>query len=81
MIITVLGTGCKNCKRLLDNVNRAVHELPCAFEVIYQTDLMEIAKTGLMRTPGLMVDGKIVVSGSVPEAEEIQVILRKFIAK
>lgn len=81
MKITVLGTGCKNCKRLFDNVNQAVQELPCAFEVIYQTDLMEIAKTGLMRTPGLMVDGKIVVSGSVPEAEEIQVILRKFIAK
>jgi len=76
MEITVLGSGCKKCKKLLENVKEAVSELDLDTEVIYLTDIYEIAKRGVMSTPALMVDDKIVASGHVLEVEEIKHLLR-----
>ncbi|MBN2504471.1 MAG: TM0996/MTH895 family glutaredoxin-like protein [Bacilli bacterium] len=72
MVIKVLGTGCKNCRNLLENVERSVSELGIAAEVLYITDLVAIANSGLMKTPGLIIGNKIVVSGRVPTVEEIK---------
>lgn len=77
MKIKVLGSGCANCKKLLHMVEVAVKELQVEAEVMYVTDMMEIAKTGLMRTPGLIIDGKIVISGRVPRMEEIQDLIKE----
>ncbi|MFA6800704.1 MAG: thioredoxin family protein [Acholeplasmataceae bacterium] len=71
MQIKVLGTGCKNCKQLLENTKKACSELSSDAEILYITDYLEIAKTGLMRTPGLMIDDKIVSFGKVPTSDEI----------
>jgi len=72
MEIKVLGSGCANCKKLLENVEVACKELAFDANSIYVTDYMEIAKAGLMRTPGLMIDGKIASYGRVPNSDEIK---------
>jgi small redox-active disulfide protein 2 len=78
MIIKVLGSGCKNCKKLLENVKESVKEFNIKAEVLYITDMMEIANSGLMRTPGLIFDNKIVSSGKVPSTDEIKQMIENF---
>ena len=78
MIIKVLGSGCKNCKKILENVKESVKELKIEAEVLYITDIMEIANYGLMRTPGLIFDNKIVSSGKVPSTDEIKQMIKNF---
>ena len=77
MEIKVLGSGCTNCKKLYQYATKAVEELKIEANVLYITDLMEIAKANLMRTPGLVFDGKIVSYGRVPETEEIKTMIQK----
>lgn len=76
MKITVLGSGCSNCKRLLESVTLAVKELKLNVEIVYQTDMIEIAKTGIMHTPGLMIDEKIVSSGKVLTKDQVILLLK-----
>lgn len=77
MVIKVVGSGCSNCKKLLELTKEAVQSLDVNAEVLYVTDLMEIAKTGIMRTPGLIIDGKIVSYGRVPQLDEIKTFIQK----
>ncbi len=79
MEIKVLGSGCANCKKVLENVNHAVSDLNLNADILYITDYVEIVKTGLLKTPGLMVDGKIVSAGRVPTLEETKQIIQKYI--
>jgi len=75
MEIKVLGSGCANCKKLLENVEIANKELSLEANILYVTDYMEIVKTGLMRTPGLMINGKIVSYGRVPSSDEVKKLI------
>lgn len=75
MEIKVLGSGCSNCKKLFENTLAATEELLIEPTIEYVTDLMQIAKTGLMRTPGLMIDGKIVSAGKVLSVEEVKKLI------
>ena len=75
MEIKVVGGGCANCKKLLAHTKEAVRELGIQADIRYVTDMEEIMKTGIMRTPGLMVDGTAKVMGRVPGAKEIEQIL------
>lgn len=75
MEIKVLGTGCKSCKKLHENVLSSVEELKVDATVIYVTDYLEIAQSGLLRTPGLIIDGRIVSSGKVQSVEELKVLI------
>jgi len=77
MIIKVLGPGCSNCKKVLQATETAVKDLNVEAELIYVTDLSEIAKTGLMRTPGLIINNKIVSYGKVPSIDEIKEFIQK----
>lgn len=77
MIIKVLGSGCSNCRRLLANTKDAVAKLAIEAEVLYIIDMMEIANAGLMRTPGLIIDGKVVSYGRVPDTNEIVAMIKK----
>lgn len=76
MIIKVLGPGCKNCRNLEKNAREAVSNLDQEAEIVKVTDMMEIQKYGVMRTPGLVIDEKVVVSGRVPKAKEIEGLIR-----
>ena len=74
--VQVLGTGCAKCTQLHANATKAVSELqiPCTIEKV--TDLQKIMMMGVMTTPALAVDGKVVVSGRVPDVEAIKAMLQ-----
>ena len=80
MKIKVLGSGCKNCKKLLENVTEGVNQLGIKAEILYITDMMSIANSGLMRRPGLIVDEKIVSAGKVLTVEECKNLLKDYIS-
>lgn len=76
MEIKVLGMGCPSCKKLLAITERAVKEMEVDANIIYVTDMEEITKTGIMSTPGLMIDGEIKVMGRIPKLKEIKELIK-----
>lgn len=77
MVLKILGGGCKNCQKLYENTKDALSKLGTDAEIIKITDMMQIAKYGVMRTPALVIDEKVAVSGRVPSASEIVKMLQK----
>ena len=76
MNVEILGPGCPRCKKLAQNVNRAVEQLGAdAVEVSKVEDDMEIIDRGVMHTPAVAVDGEIVVEGEVPDVAALTEIL------
>ncbi len=76
MVIKVLGSGCSNCRRLLENTKSAVAELGIEADIRYITDIIEIANAGLLRTPGLIINEKMISYGRVPEISEIKTMIK-----
>ena len=70
--VKVLGPGCANCQRLAAMVQKVSDAEGVAASVEKVTDYAEIMRYGVMRTPGLVVDGQLVVSGRLPSEEEIR---------
>lgn len=77
MVIKILGTGCAKCKKLEDNVLTALSELSIEAVVEKVTALNKIMDYGVMMTPGLVVDEKVISAGKLLSANEIKVILNK----
>lgn len=75
MEIKVLGTGCARCKSLEKATLQAVNEAGIEATVTKVEDFLEIMKLGVMTTPALVVDGKILVKGRVPSVAEIKELL------
>lgn len=75
MHVKILGPGCKNCQNLETRTREALDHLGLPAEVEKVTDVAAIAAYGVMTTPGLVVDEKLVVSGRVPTAQEIRGLL------
>ena len=75
MIVKILGSGCANCHRLEANTRQALTALGLEATVEKVTDFGDIASYGVMRTPGLVVDEQVLVSGRVPDAAEITRLL------
>jgi small redox-active disulfide protein 2 len=75
MIVKILGPGCTNCANLERVTREAIAELGLDATVEKVTDYPTIAGYGVMSTPGLVVDKKVVVSGRVPRAAEVKVLL------
>ena len=73
--IKVLGTGCKKCKKLESNVREAVKNLGIEANIEKVEDMIEIVSYGVMKTPALLVDNKIVVSGKLPSTQDIEKML------
>jgi small redox-active disulfide protein 2 len=73
--VEILGTGCKKCQQLEANAQAAVAELNLGATVTHITDAAEIAQRGVMRTPALMVNGRVVSSGQVLTAKKIMPLL------
>ena len=76
MNVKILGPGCKNCQNLETRTRQALDQLGLDAEVEKVTDYAAIAGYGVMTTPGLVVDDKLLVSGRVPTSEEITGLLR-----
>lgn len=77
MKIEILGVGCPKCKQLTANVEAAVKGLNIQAEISKVTDIGKITEYGVMMTPALAVDGKIVSSGKVLNRDEIKKLLTK----
>lgn len=76
MKIKVLGPGCKNCENLADNTKAALKELGLEAEIEKVTDFGEIAGYGILSTPGLVIDDKVVSSGKVLKPKDIVKLLK-----
>ncbi len=73
--IEVLGPGCDNCKQLEANAREAVMMAGVEAEIVKVTDHAQIAAYGVLSTPGLVIDGKVVSAGRIPSAGNIAVWL------
>ncbi len=77
MEIKILGTGCPKCKTLDKLTHEVVEKNNIDATITKVEDIMEIMKYGVMSTPALVVDGKVILKGRVPSAEEIKQLLTK----
>lgn len=75
MIIKVLGPGCANCVKLEQNTRAALASLGLEADVEKVTDYAAIAGYGVLKTPGLIVDEELVLSGKVAKPDEIARLL------
>ena len=75
MIIKILGPGCTNCVNLERVTRQAVADLGIDAKIEKVTDYAAILGYGVMSTPGLVVDDKVVLSGRVPTATQVRELL------
>jgi small redox-active disulfide protein 2 len=73
--LIVLGPGCARCENLARVTGQAAEELGLDYHLEKLTDIKQFAGFGLMMTPGLVVDGKLVVQGKVPSVAEVKTML------
>ena len=71
VVLTVLGPGCKRCHQLNENAQVAASKAGATVSVEYVTDPAAIAEAGIMSTPALLVNGKVISQGKVLTSEEI----------
>jgi small redox-active disulfide protein 2 len=64
--IKILGPGCANCRKLEEVARSAVASMRVEAEIVKVTDMHEIIANGVLKTPGLMINGKLVSSGRIP---------------
>ncbi len=69
--IEILGHGCDNCRRLEQNARDAAAMAGVEADIVKVADDREIAARGVLRTPGLVIDGKVMSAGRVPSAGDI----------
>ena len=77
MNIKVLGTGCPKCKSLEKATREVVAEMGIDAEVEKVEDIVKIMQYGVMRTPALVINEKVVMSGSVPSISEMKELISK----
>lgn len=72
MEIKVLGTGCPKCKTLEKSTRDVIAQMGVEANITKEEDIMKIMEYGIMHTPGLVINGKVVVSGRLPSSKEIE---------
>lgn len=77
MVIKILGSCCGNCVTLQENTEAAIKEMGLEAEIIKVTDFKEITAYGVMTTPALVIDEKVVSYGKVLKPKEIVKIIEK----
>jgi small redox-active disulfide protein 2 len=77
MDIKVLGTGCAKCKTLEKVTREAVEQLNLDATIEKVEDIQKIIEYGVMITPALVVDGEVVLKGSVPKVDKLKDLLSK----
>lgn len=73
--IEVLGPGCTRCKETFRVVQHEVERAGVQAEVVKEESVERMIELGLMATPGIAVDGKVVLSGRIPKAAEVRQLL------
>ena len=81
MKLEILGPGCANCQKLMAITEAAVRDLGIeAAELVKVEDFPKIMTYGVMSTPALAIDGKLVVSGKVPSQAEVSSLITTALA-
>lgn len=75
--IKVLGSGCAKCNELEASTKEALAQLGMDTDIDHVTDFVQIAAYGVMSTPALVIDGKVVSYGKVLKKEEVVKLIRK----
>jgi small redox-active disulfide protein 2 len=75
--IKILGMGCSKCSKLTANAEGAAKAAGIEYKLEKVTDLQEIIRQGVMMTPALVIDDKIVSAGRIPTLEQIRQVLEK----
>lgn len=83
LTIKILGSGCPNCKRLEQETREALTAapLPVDYEIVKVTDYADIAAYGVMSTPALVINEKVVSTGRIPRRQQIAEWVHDFAAK
>lgn len=74
--VKVLGSGCASCNLIEEHTRQALQELGMDTAIEHVTDFVVIASYGVMTTPALVVDGKVLSSGKVLAKEEVIALLQ-----
>ncbi len=80
MKVQILGTGCPKCEALTRNVERALQDLGIAAEIEKVDKIVDIARMGVMMTPGLAIDGQVRATGHVLTVPELKDLLQATVA-
>ena len=75
--VKVLGSGCKKCQLLEENTRAALKQLGMDTAIDHVTDFAHIAAMGVMTTPALVVDGKVVLYGKAARVDEVVLLLKQ----
>lgn len=70
--IKVLGTGCANCKATLKLVDETANDVGTKVEIEKVEDIGDIMSYGVMSTPGVVIDGKVVHAGGIPDRKKVE---------
>jgi small redox-active disulfide protein 2 len=70
--VKVLGTGCANCRNTVALVEQVAREKGAAIKLDKVEDLPSIMSYGVMSTPGVVIDGKVVHAGGVPSRDKVE---------
>jgi len=73
----VLGSGCRNCETTANLIKNTAEQAGVEVELEKVTDIAEIMSYGVMSTPGVVLDGKVVHAGGIPD----QVVVRQWISE
>ena len=76
--VKILGPGCPKCKKLEKQTVEVVNELHLDAQVTKVEDIVEIMNYGVMRTPGLVINENVILSGHVPSMNELKKILQGY---
>jgi small redox-active disulfide protein 2 len=72
MKIAILGMGCATCNKLEDTIRQAVKETGIDAQIEHVTDIKKIMAYGVMTTPALVIDEKVVAAGKLPTLADIK---------
>jgi len=72
MDIKVLGTGCANCRSTLALIDQVSREKGVTVSLTKVEDIQDITRSGILSTPGVMIDGLVVHSGGVPSRAKVE---------
>jgi len=75
MKIAILGMGCATCNKLEDMVQIAVMETGVDAEIDHVKDIKQIMAYGVMTTPALVIDGKVVAAGKLPSLADLKIMI------
>lgn len=76
--IKILGTGCAKCLKLEENVRQAVSEMNIEAEVSKVTDLNDIMAYGVLMTPGVVINEKVVSFGKLLNSKDVRKLITEF---